>query len=98
MYCRIQKDRRYQSLRYYFFPGSISFFCTSIDAPKCHLDLDSELFQILIMLHILRNRVTDNLCTLLAVLLCPLSKELLVAFRCFLLLVSSQPLHSYRLH
>lgn len=50
------------------------------------LDLDRKLLQVLVVLNVGCNSITNDLCALFAVLLCPFSKELLVALRRFLLL------------
>ena len=50
--------------------------------------LDSKLLQILVVVHVLLNRITDPRGSLLAVILLPLGVQLLIALRSLLLLQS----------
>ena len=49
------------------------------------LHLDAELFQILVILHTVFHSLLNEICTLLAIFVRPLSVQLLVGLRCLLL-------------
>lgn len=57
------------------------------------LNLDGKLLHVLVVLDVFCNRLLDDLGSLFAVLLGPLSKELLVALLCLLLYLLSEVAH-----